>query len=321
MSLAFEVRDLTKTYGGRKVVNGVTFAVERGEIFGLLGPNGSGKTTTIRMALDIIKPDSGTVAVLGKPPVGALSRVGYLPEERGLLKKERVLDILRYLGELKGLDHASAGDRASEMLHRVGLFEHRHKKVEAMSRGMTQLVQFAGAIMHDPDLIILDEPFSGLDPLNVQLIKELLKQQHARGATVIFSTHIMSDVEELCERVVLISDGRLLLFGKLDEIKRARGANGVRVKADRQPLALPGGASATARGGFMEYRFQDGSTSESVLRAYLDAGIQIERFELMLPSLNDIFIEEVSLSRGNGTSAATGDRSAQAAGQRGRQDQ
>ncbi len=301
MPSALEVKDLTKIYGNRKVVNGVTFGVEQGEIFGLLGPNGSGKTTTIRMALDIIRPDAGAVSLLGgMSPHNALPRVGYLPEERGLLKKEKVLDILRYLGELKGLGYGEAKDRASEMLHRVGLYEHRYKKVEALSRGMTQLVQFAGAILHQPDIIFLDEPFSGLDPINVQMMKELIREQHARGATVVFSTHIMSDVEELCERVVLIADGQLLLYGRLDELKRARGANGVRVRADRHPQPVPAGTSAASRNGFTEYRFPDsgaGGTPESVLRAYLDAGIAIERFEVMLPSLNDIFIQEVSKAR------------------------
>ncbi|MSQ34224.1 MAG: ATP-binding cassette domain-containing protein [Dehalococcoidia bacterium] len=303
MPYALQVQDLTKIYGNRKVVNGVTFAVEQGEIFGLLGPNGSGKTTTIRMALDIIRPDAGSVALLGGiSPRDALPRVGYLPEERGLLKKEKVLEILRYLGELKGLDYPTAKDRAGEMLHRVGLHEHRNKKVEALSRGMTQLVQFAGAMLHQPEMIILDEPFSGLDPINVQMMKELIREQHTRGATVIFSTHIMSDVEELCERVVLISDGQMLLYGRLDELKRARGSNGVRVRADRHPQPVPAGSSTASRNGFVEYRFPESGaagTPESVLRAYLDAGISLERFELMLPSLNDIFIQEVSKARGN----------------------
>ncbi len=305
MPAAFQVSALTKTYAGRKVVDDVTFDVDQGEVFGFLGPNGSGKTTTVRMALDIVRPDSGTVRLLGKPPREALPRVGYLPEERGLLRKEKVLDILRYLGRLKGLASADAEDRANEVLHRVGLFEHRHKKVEALSRGMTQLVQFAGAVMHDPELIILDEPFSGLDPLNVQLMKGLIRIQHARGATVIFSTHIMSDVEELCQRVALISDGHLLLYGRLDEIKKARGVSGVRVRAERQPEPPPG-VHASAGNGVTEYRFSDGAGPDAVLRAYLDAGIALERYELMVPTLNEIFIEEVSRARGRPPAGSSG---------------
>jgi ABC-2 type transport system ATP-binding protein len=304
MPTSFEVNNLTKRYGGRTVVNGVTFAVEQGEVFGLLGPNGSGKTTTIRMALDIVRPDSGTVSLLGGRALKeALSKVGYLPEERGLLRKERVVDILRYLGMIKGIPRAEAEDRAQEMLHRVGLFEHRYKRVEAMSRGMTQLIQFAGAIMHSPELIILDEPFSGLDPINVQLMKALIREQHARGATVIFSTHIMSDVEELCQRVALIADGSLLLYGRLSDIKKARGVNGVRVTADRQPITPPGVETAV-QNGVAEYRFANGAAPEPVLRAYLDAGIAVDKFELMVPTLNDIFIHEVSKARQSRSSAA-----------------
>ncbi len=304
MPAALEANNLTKRYGARTVVNGVTFAVEQGEVFGLLGPNGSGKTTTIRMALDIVRPDGGSVSLLGGlPPKDALPKVGYLPEERGLLRKERVADILRYLGMIKGMPRAAAEDRAQEMLHRVGLFEHRYKRVEALSRGMTQLIQFAGAIMHGPELIILDEPFSGLDPINVQLMKALIREQHARGATVIFSTHIMSDVEELCQRVALISDGALLLYGRLSEIKKARGINGVRVIADRQPPPPPGLETAI-QDGSAEYRFVNGGAPDSVLRAYLDAGIAVEKFELMVPTLNDIFIQEVSKARSSRPSAA-----------------
>jgi ABC-2 type transport system ATP-binding protein len=301
MPTALEVEALTKSYVNRKVVDGVTFAVERGEIFGLLGPNGSGKTTTLRLALDIVKPDSGRVALLGEAPSRrVMGRVGYLPEERGLLRKERVADILGYLGRLKGMSAAEAALSADAMLRKVGLDAHRAKKVEALSRGMTQLVQFAAAIMHGPDLIILDEPFSGLDPLNVQVIKDLVREQQARGAAVIFSTHIMADVEELCERVALISDGHMLLYGRLDEIKRSRGVNGVRVRAARRPTA-PAGSRTTEANGSVEYHFEGSGSPESVLRAYLDADVPIERFEIMLPTLNEVFIEEVSRARRGGS--------------------
>ena len=211
---ALEINEVTKVYGRRAVVDKVSFVVERGEIFGLVGPNGSGKTTTIRMALDIIRPDSGRLSLLGGLPTrDALMRIGYLPEERGLYRKERVLDILRYFGRLKGLATNVAEARAEQMLTRVGLHEHRFSKVESLSRGMSQLVQFAGARVHEPDVIILDEPFSGLDPLNMQLIKVIIREQQQRGAAIIFSTHIMPDVEELCERVLLISSSRLRIKG------------------------------------------------------------------------------------------------------------
>jgi len=298
MNLALEIKDVTKVYDSRAVVDHVSLAVERGETFGLLGPNGSGKTTTIRMALDIIHPESGSVSLLGGMPTRqALTRVGYLPEERGLYQKSRAIDILIYLGRLKRMDAATSRARAQEMLKRVGLYEHRNKKVQALSRGMTQLVQFAGALLHKPDLIILDEPFAGLDPLNVQLMKEILHEQRERGAAVVFSTHQMPDVEELCERVLLINDGQTLLHGRLAELKRARGTRSVRITAERQPEGIPGVVDTEARNGSFEYLMGEGTKPDEVLRAFLDAGISVERYEVALPSLNQIFIEEVSRAR------------------------
>lgn len=298
MSTALQMNDITKVYDSRTVVDHVSFAVERGETFGLLGPNGSGKTTTIRMALDIIRPESGTVSLLGGTPTReALTQVGYLPEERGLYQKSRVIDILTYMGRLKKLDASTARARAQEMLQRVGLYEYRTKKVQALSRGMTQLAQFAGALLHKPDLIILDEPFAGLDPLNVQLMKEILREQQSRGAAVIFSTHQMPDVEELCERVLLINEGKTLLYGRLADLKRARGTCNVRVTAELQPPSIPGVVLSEAKNGSFEYRLDEGTQPDDVLRAFLDAGIPVERYEVALPSLNEIFIEEVRRAR------------------------
>lgn len=298
MNVTLEIKDVTKVYDSRAVVDHVSLVVERGETFGLLGPNGSGKTTTIRMALDIIRPESGNVSLLGGMPTRqALTRVGYLPEERGLYQKSKVMDILIYLGRLKRMDAATARARAKEILQRVGLYEDRNKKVQALSRGMTQLVQFAGALLHKPDLIILDEPFAGLDPLNVQLMKEILREQKERGAAVVFSTHQMPDVEELCERVLLINDGQTLLHGRLAELKRARGTRSVRVTAQRQPESIPGIVDTEFRNGSFEYLLGEGTKPDEVLRSFLDAGIPVERYEVALPSLNQIFIEEVSRAR------------------------
>ncbi len=296
-----QVERLTKTFGRRTVVNDVSFHVKPGEIFGYLGPNGSGKTTTIRLALGIIRPDEGSkssVSLLGRPPgLDVLKDVGYLPEERGLTRDIRVLDAIRYLGRLKGLTFSESEERATELLQRVNLYEHRSKKVKGLSRGMTLLVQFIVAIVHDPKVIILDEPFAGLDPLNVELMKDMLLERQRAGATIMFSTHIMSDVEELCERVALIADGRLLLFGDLAEIKRQRGANSVQVKARRLPDDLADGGHRIASAGVVEVPIEGGRTPATILRSFLDAGIEVERFELSLPSLNDIFIEEVSSAR------------------------
>ena len=295
---ALAIENVTKVYGDRAVVDDVSFDTAQGEIFGLLGPNGSGKTTTIRMALDIIRPDSGSIALFGGIALReAHLRIGYLPEERGLYQKSTVLQVLRYLGQLKRLDRSTATRRAEEMLERVGLSEHADKKVQALSRGMTQLVQFAGALLHEPDLIVLDEPFAGLDPLNVQLMKEIIRERQADGATVIFSTHIMSDVEELCQRVVIINDGSVLVYGNLNEIKQSRGSRSIRVVADRQPSSLPGVANVERHNGGFDFLMEQGSAPRDLLHAYLDEGIDIDRFEVALPSLNEIFIEEVSRAR------------------------
>ena len=263
-----------------------------------MGPNGAGKTTTIRMALDIIHPDTGAVALFGSAPTRqALQRVGYLPEERGLYQKAVLRDVLRYLGRLKGLSNKDAQARTDAMLQRVGLYEHRAKKVQALSRGMSQLAQFASALLHLPDLVILDEPFSGLDPLNVQVMKEIISEQQQRGASIIFSSHDMEDVEEMCERVVLISSGAVLLYGVLDELKRARGIQSIRVTAPRQPADVPGVSNAKVADGQFEYMLTDGVDPNTVLRTFLDNGIPVERFEVALPSLREMFIEEVSRAR------------------------
>ena len=298
MASALAIEGVTKVYGRTTVVDDVSFTVEPQEILGLVGPNGAGKTTTIRMALDIIHPDTGAVALFGNAPTRqALRRVGYLPEERGLYQKAVLRDVLRYLGRLKGLSNKDAQARTDAMLQRVGLYEHRAKKVQALSRGMSQLAQFASALLHLPDLIILDEPFSGLDPLNVQVMKEIISEQQQRGASIIFSSHDMEDVEEMCERVVLISSGTVLLYGVLDELKRARGIQSIRVTAPRQPADVPGVSNAKVADGQFEYMLTDGVDPNTVLRSFLDNGIPVERFEVALPSLREMFIEEVSRAR------------------------
>ena len=298
MASALAIEGVTKVYGRNTVVDDVSFTVEPQEILGLVGPNGAGKTTTIRMALDIIHPDTGAVALFGNAPTRqALRRVGYLPEERGLYQKAVLRDVLRYLGRLKGLSNKDAQARTDAMLQRVGLYEHRAKKVQALSRGMSQLAQFASALLHLPDLIILDEPFSGLDPLNVQVMKEIISEQQQRGASIIFSSHDMEDVEEMCERVVLISSGAVLLYGVLDELKRARGIQSIRVTAPRQPADVPGVSNAKVADGQFEYMLTDGVDPNMVLRSFLDNGIPVERFEVALPSLREMFIEEVSRAR------------------------
>ena len=292
------VEGLTKTFGHRTVVNNVSFDVRPGEIFGFLGPNGSGKTTTIRMAQGIIRADSGSVSILGSEPRReVLKDVGYLPEQTGLPPKARVLDAIRYLVRLKGLSFTEAESRANELLERVGLQEYRQKKVDTLSRGMRQMAQFVVAIAHRPQLIILDEPFSGLDPLNVQLMKEMLIERQRAGATIMFSTHIMSDVEEMCERIALISEGRLLLFGDLGDIRRERGVKSVQVRAAGVPDDLRSDHPKVLPDDTVEYDIGEGRTPEQIFQSYAASGIEVDRFERMMPSLNDIFIEEVSRAR------------------------
>jgi ABC-2 type transport system ATP-binding protein len=250
------------------------------------------------MAQGIIRPDGGSVSILGSEPQrSVLKGIGYLPEQTGLPPKVRVLDSIRYLIRLKGMSFTEAESRADELLRQVGLHEYRRNKVDTLSRGMRQMAQFIVAIAHQPQLIILDEPFSGLDPLNVQLMKDMLVERQRAGATIMFSTHIMSDVEEMCERIALISEGRLLLFGDLDDIRRERGVRSVQVKATGIPDELRNDNMTVLQDNTVEYQINEKQTPEQILRSYAASGIQVDRFERMMPSLNEIFIEEVSRAR------------------------
>jgi ABC-2 type transport system ATP-binding protein len=215
---------LGKAYDGAVAADDVTFEVRGGELFGLLGPNGAGKTTLLRILMDIVAPDAGEVLLDGRPLGRAdRDRIGYLPEERGLYRKDRVRDVLLYFGMLKGLEARAAARRAEEWLARLDLADAGARRVDELSKGMQQKVQIAGALLHEPSLVVMDEPFSGLDPLNAVLVKEILKERSRAGCVVILSTHQMPMVESLCERVAMIDRGRLVLYGGLEEIRRARG--------------------------------------------------------------------------------------------------
>jgi len=296
-NLAIRLDEIYKTYGDKVAVEGLDLRVPRATICGLLGPNGAGKTTTIRIILDIIGADRGSISVLG----GTLSpvtrdRIGYLPEERGLYPKMKVLELLVFLGELKGMARRSAAERAAAWLERLGLGEWADKRVQDLSRGMQQKAQFIGTVLHEPDLLILDEPFSGLDPLNVDILKEIVLEQRNRGVTVLFSTHNMDQAERLCERVVMIKDAHKVLDGTLAEIKQEAWLEGQRqillsLEGDKGLLddrALV--KSVEDRGTHVAVSLRDGVEPQQLLEAAVRAGVLVHRFEISEPSLHEIFV-------------------------------
>ena len=243
------------------------------------------------MLLDIVRPDAGQVFVFGAPlTASARERIGYLPEERGLYRSLRIIPNLVYLAELKGMPREHALSRANQLLDRLGLEPHRGKKVSELSRGLAQLVQFAAALVHEPPFLVLDEPFSGLDPVNARLMKDIVVELRAEGATIMLSTHQMTDVEELCERVIMIDRGRIVLDGPLTEIKRRFADKAIFVASDQAPDAIGGVHDARRDGPGYVLRLADGHTPEEVLRALLDSGAKIDRFELATPSLEEIFL-------------------------------
>lgn len=245
-----EVSHLAKAFGATQAVVDVSFAVEKGEIFGLLGPNGAGKTTSIRLMLDIFKPDQGSVSILGGPMTEAKKdRIGYMPEERGLYQEMPLEQCLVYLGTLKGLSKTEARRRVKPYLDRFDLANVRGKKVKELSKGMQQKAQIISTVLHAPELLIMDEPFSGLDPVNTQLAKDLLEEMRSRGTTILMSTHIMHQVEELCDRIVLINKGRNVLYGDLESIRRQYAGHAVLVKVDGELPALDGVWLADGRAG------------------------------------------------------------------------
>jgi ABC-2 type transport system ATP-binding protein len=289
-----EVENLVKHYANVKAVDGVSFAVGRGEIFGLLGPNGAGKTTTIRTMMDILKPDSGTIRLLGQPMNEASkARIGYLPEERGLYKDFKLLECLTYLGTLKGMPRKAASARAATLLAQTGLEEYARRKVQVLSKGMNQKAQFLAALIHDPDLLIMDEPFQGLDPINTELLKGILIEEQARGKTVILSTHDMNQVEEMCNRILLINHGRVVLYGALDEIKTQYAEHTVLIECDRLPEPLAGVQRIEQHNHTHELVLEPDATAQGILRQVMDAGITVRRFEVAPAPLEEIFIKVV----------------------------
>jgi ABC-2 type transport system ATP-binding protein len=291
---SIEVKNIIKAYGNRAAVNNVSFDVNQGEIFGLIGPNGAGKTTTIRMMMDIIKPDSGEIKVMGeKLNDGSKNKIGYLPEERGLYKKMSVMDTIIYFASLKGVDKVLARKRGEEMLKRADLLPHQNKRIEELSRGMGQIIQVIITTIHEPDLIILDEPFSGLDPVNTQLLKDIIRELKNRGKTIIMSTHLMNDIEELCDRLLMINKGRAVLYGSVAEVKSKYRNNAVLVEAKGDLGAIEGVTGIVPHNGALELKLDANTTPQMVLERLVKKGIVINRFELSMPSLTEIFIKVV----------------------------
>jgi ABC-2 type transport system ATP-binding protein len=289
------IENVNKSFGKTQAVADVTFHVAPGEIFGLLGPNGAGKTTTIRMMLDIIRPDSGRIAVFGGPMNEAKKdRIGYLPEERGLYADQKLMDVILYLASLKGIERKAAATTAETYLKRLDLWAHKDKKLNALSRGMHQKAQFIVTVIHDPDLIIVDEPFSGLDPVNTELIREMLLELRDRGKAIIMSTHQMPQVETMCDRIVLIHRGRVVLKGPVKEVRRQFGGNTVEVGGAGAFDHLPQVQQAQHVNGVWRLALAEGTSPQAILREIAGReDMAVEYFSLALPSLHEIFIRIV----------------------------
>ncbi|MBA3672174.1 MAG: ATP-binding cassette domain-containing protein [Gemmatimonadaceae bacterium] len=305
--LALDIQHVAKRYADHVAVRDLSLAVPRGAVYGLLGPNGAGKTTTIRMILDIIAPDSGTISLFGQPhrSGGMTDRIGYLPEERGLYKKMQVRRVLRFLAELKGLTRAVADKRIEHWLERMSLKtaerDWGNAKVDELSRGMQQKVQFIGTLLHDPDLVILDEPFSGLDPINAQALKDTVVELKEAGKTVIFSTHLMDNAERLCDSVCIIAHGDKVLDGTVSGVKAASGTRVIALAVADHARALVGPvladralvARADDQNRYFEIELAAGGDAQELLRRVVATGATIERFELVQPSLHQIFLQKV----------------------------
>jgi ABC-2 type transport system ATP-binding protein len=292
--MIIQVQDLVKRYGDVVAVDHLSFEVEQGGMFGLLGPNGAGKTTTIRVAMDILNPDAGSVTILGLPPGQAKARVGYLPEERGLFRNLKVLETLVYLAELKGVARPAARKRALDLLKQIQLEDWANRRVRDLSRGMQQRLQFIASLVHDPAVLFLDEPFQGLDPVNVERIKDLMAALHREGKTIVLSTHQMNLVEALCDRILLINQGQALLYGTLAEIKQAYAPNTVRVRAPHIPIDLPGVVDVEPDDDAFNLTLVEGGSPQAVLRALVDRDVEVQAFEVAPVPLEEIFVAVVS---------------------------
>ena len=285
------VSHLHKTYAGKAAVTDLTFTVGPGEILGLIGPNGAGKTTTIKMILDFMKPDTGDISIFGEQMNEASkNQIGYLPEEKGLYKKLSVMELILYFASLKGINKGEARKKADELLQRTGMFESRKKKIKELSKGMGQMIQFIVTIIHDPELLILDEPFSGLDPVNTEKLKTIVSGLRDEGKAIILCTHQMNQVEEICNRVLMINHGQTVLHGDLNEIKKKYRKSSVQVSVDGELGQLSGVADQKVINGAVELTPAPGTTPQMILDQIRNSGTPISRFEITTPTLNNIFL-------------------------------
>jgi ABC-2 type transport system ATP-binding protein len=294
---AISLENVTKAYDSVTAVNKVSLQVRQGAVLGLLGPNGAGKTTTIRMVMNILVPDEGSIRVFGQP-VSDKTRetIGYLPEERGLYPQMQIRAMIVFLAALRGLSEAEADRRAGEWLDRFELGEWADKKLRDLSKGMQQKVQFITAVIHRPPLVILDEPFSGLDPVNAATVKDIMLEMRDQGSTIVLSTHRMEQVEKMCDSICLIDKGRNVLDGDLRTIKQSYGKNTVHIEFTGPDSFLdqPSIAAVNRFGAGVEAKLKPGADPQEILRGAVQAGARITKFELLEPSLNEIFIEKTA---------------------------
>jgi len=294
--IILELEHVSKSYSDKQIIDNISFSVDQGEIFGLLGPNGAGKTTTLRMMLDIIKPESGNIKVFGKDlDPHSKDRIGYLPEERGLYKKSKVIELLVYLAQLKGMTKTRAMENTESLLQSVEMQEYKDKKIEELSKGMQQKIQFIATIIHDPDLIVVDEPFSGLDPVNTQIIKNILLEQKKGGKTIILSTHMMEQAEAMCDRILMINNGMIVLNGKVGDIKNEHRNNSIFLEFEGNLSSLEGLdqiEKIIRHGTYIEIFIKEGHDIQSLIEDIVTR-VRILRIERSTPSLNEIFIKIV----------------------------
>lgn len=294
MTFVVDIDGISKSFGSIKAVENVTLTIEKGAFFGLLGPNGAGKTTAIRILLDIYKPDKGTVHVFGGPMNEAKkNRIGYMPEERGLYQDLPLERVLAYFATLKGMPKKDIRSRLDTYLERFDLKEYRRKKVKELSKGMQQKAQLIATLIHQPELLIIDEPFSGLDPVNTQMVKTLLYDLNQQGTTIIMSTHQMHQVEELCQRILLMNHGRVMLYGQVQEIRKRFSGRTLLVRSPAPLPDLPGVVQVESQNGSQLLTLSQEVPSQDILRQLVSLDIPVEHFEVALPSLDEIFIRVV----------------------------